>query len=112
MSIFFRYLRRRGTFCRSGGSGSGSLAGGNPRLDTLHIQRLRIIHAMDRTRRANGLALTAEFTLGIIDVGHIVFENNGIVRTGLGADTATDAGIRTGLLHGRTAVLVLSHAVR
>ena len=61
---------------------------------------------MDCTRRANGLALTAKLALGIIDVGHIVFENNSIVRTGLGADAATDAGIRTGLLHGRATVLV------
>ena len=72
---------------------------------------------MDGARRADRLAFAAEFALREIDVGHVVRDGDGVVRAGLGAEAAADAGIGAGLLRSRPLVLVdaghvLAHAAR
>ena len=61
---------------------------------------------MDGVGRTDGDALTAEATLGVIDVGEVVGDGDGIELTLLEAEGATDTRIATSLLSDTTLILV------
>ena len=61
---------------------------------------------MDGVGRTDGDALTAEATLGVIDVGEVVGDGDGIELTLLEAEGATDTGIATSLLSDTALILV------
>ena len=61
---------------------------------------------MDGVGRTDGDALTAEATLGVIDVGEVVGDGDGIELTLLEAEGATDTRIATSLLSDAALVLI------
>lgn len=61
---------------------------------------------MDGVGRTDGDALTAEATLGVIDVGEVVGDGDGIELTLLEAEGATDTRIATSLLSDTALILV------
>ena len=61
---------------------------------------------MDCPGRTNHHALAAELALRIIDVCHIAFHGDGVMRTSLGAQSASDAGSLASLAGNRAFVLV------
>lgn len=61
---------------------------------------------MDGVGRTDGDALTAEATLGVIDVGEVVSDGDGIELTLLEAEGATDTRIATSLLSDTALILV------
>ena len=61
---------------------------------------------MDGVGRTDGDALTAEATLGVIDVGEVVGDGDGIELTLLEAEGATDTRIATSLLSDATLILI------
>ena len=64
---------------------------------------------MDSVRRADGDALTTEAALGVVDVGEVVGDGDGLELTLLEAERAADAGITAGLL-GCTALVFVDAA--
>ena len=70
------------------------------------VERLREVDAMDRSRRAECLALTAKLALLEVDISDIVDHMDRIVGTCLLADSATDTCGSAGLLGSRALVLV------
>ena len=61
---------------------------------------------MDGVGRTDGDALTAEATLGVIDVGEVVGDGDGFELTLLEAEGATDTRIATSLLSDTALILV------
>ena len=61
---------------------------------------------MDCSGRTNHHALAAELALRIIDVCHIAFHGDGVMRTSLGALCASDAVSLASLARNRAFVLV------
>lgn len=61
---------------------------------------------MDGVGRTDGDALTAEATLGVIDVGEVVGDGDGFELTLLEAEGATDTRIATSLLSDAALILV------
>ena len=61
---------------------------------------------MDRTRGAYLYALATETALGMVDVGEVVADRDGIKLALLEALTAADAGIGTDLLIDRSLILI------
>ena len=61
---------------------------------------------MDGVGRTDGDALTAEATLGVVDVGEVVGDGDGIELTLLEAEGATDTRIATSLLSDTALILV------
>ena len=61
---------------------------------------------MNCSSRTYDHALPAQFALGIVDICDISLYGNRIVRTSLGAESATDAGCLAGLTRNRALILV------
>ena len=64
---------------------------------------------MDGVCGADGDTLAAETALGVVDVGEVVGNGDGLELTFLEAERATDTGITAGLL-GRSALVFIDAA--